>query len=69
VTPAGRTHHVRPTRVTSVESVRERLARRAVAAIEPDAWMVDDTGLPKFGTASLGVARQYLGTLGKVGNC
>src|SRR3954454_2500306 len=53
----------------AVEPVRERLARRAVTVIDPDAWVVDDTGFVKDGAASPGVARQYSGTLGKVGNC
>jgi SRSO17 transposase len=53
----------------AVEPVRERLARRAVEVIAPEAWVVDDTGFVKDGTASPGVARQYSGTLGKVGNC
>ncbi|MEU1622021.1 IS701 family transposase [Streptomyces sp. NPDC005722] len=49
--------------------VRAGLARRAVAVVRPQVWVVDDTGFPKDGIASPGVARQYSGTLGKVGNC
>src|SRR4051794_38023485 len=51
------------------EPVRERLAVRLSEAIEPRAWGIDDTGFPEFGNKSVGVARQYSGALGKVGNC
>jgi SRSO17 transposase len=51
------------------ERVRRNVARWAVGAIGPDAYVVDDTGFAKDGTASPCVARQYSGTLGKVGNC
>ncbi|GAA5143470.1 IS701 family transposase [Pseudonocardia adelaidensis] len=49
--------------------VRGRLARWAQAFISPRAFVVDDTGYPKDGVASPGVARMYSGSLGKVGNC
>lgn len=49
--------------------VRSNLARAMCAEIEPEAWIVDDTGFVKKGRFSIGVTRQYSGTLGRVDNC
>jgi SRSO17 transposase len=49
--------------------VRKRIARWADEFIDPDAYVIDDTGFPKDGADSPGVAWMYSGTLGKVGNC
>jgi SRSO17 transposase len=49
--------------------VRRRLARRMTSVIDPQGWVIDDTGLPKDGRFSPGVAHQYCGALGKTANC
>jgi SRSO17 transposase len=49
--------------------VRRRLATWAQDVVVPEAHVIDDVGFPKDGLDSPGVARQYSGTLGKIGNC
>jgi SRSO17 transposase len=49
--------------------VRRRLAVWAREFVDPRALVIDDTGFPKDGKDSPGVARMYCGALGKTGNC
>jgi SRSO17 transposase len=49
--------------------IQRRLSSRLEEVIRPDAYVVDDTGFPKKGPHSVGVCRQYSGTLGRVDNC
>jgi SRSO17 transposase len=66
-------HHVVADAPWSDEAVLDRVRDYALAAMTRTgpvvAWIVDDTGQPKKGTHSVGVARQYCGQTGKQDNC
>ena len=49
--------------------VVEAVAVRVAPEIDVEAWVLDETGIPKDDKDSPGVKRQYSGTLGKTGNC
>jgi SRSO17 transposase len=54
----------------SDEEARRRIALKAEKELPGiEAIVVDDTGLPKKGEHSVGVYRQYSGTLGRTDNC
>jgi len=66
-------HHMVADAPWSDEAVLDRsldLVLPAMLRQEPVvAWVVDDTGFPKKGRESVGVARQYCGQVGKQDNC
>lgn len=65
-------HHFVAKADWSDEEVLRRVCQRVVPKMDfSDGgwWIIDDTGFPKKGRHSVGVARQYCGVLGKQDNC
>ena len=65
-------HHFVAQAEWSDEQLLRRVAQWVVLRMDLGAggfWIIDDTGYPKKGKHSVGVARQYCGQLGKQDNC
>jgi len=66
-------HHLVADAPWNDEDMLAEVRRAVLPAMEKHgsvvAWIVDDTGFPKKGKRSVGVARQYCGQLGKQDNC
>jgi SRSO17 transposase len=69
-TSTERLQHLLTDATWDPQALDQQRVQALVAQSPPQGLLVlDDTGLPKQGRGSVGVARQYSGTLGKVANC
>ena len=66
-------HHLVADAPWDDEEMLAQVRRQVLPTLQKDgpvvAWVVDDTGFPKQGKHSVGVARQYCGQIGKQDNC
>ena len=66
-------HHLVADAPWNDEAVLRQVRQSVVPAMQKNGpivcWIVDDTGMPKKGSHSVGVARQYCGQVGKQENC
>jgi SRSO17 transposase len=70
-TSTERLQHLLTDAAWDAQALDEARTKLLLASHPPTAGVLvfDDTGLPKKGMESVGVAAQYSGTLGKIGNC